>query len=76
MTQRLCSDLSLNFRPLTYVEGGVAGSSEIIYIGYPKGLDGRGAHAEEQLSAGHEQPQVVGVGQTSGLIAATRLRVV
>ncbi len=67
-------NLPLTYRPFTYVKRGVARPSKIIYVGNPKRLDGHRAHTKEQLSAGHEQPQVVSVGQTSGLIAATRLR--
>lgn len=63
----------LNHRPFTYVNRGVARSCKIIYVGNPKRLDWHRAHAKEQLSAGHEQPQVVGVGQAPGLIKATRL---
>lgn len=54
----------------TYVKRGVARSGKIIYVGNPKWLDGHRAHAKEQLSAGHERPQVARVGQTPGLASA------
>lgn len=56
--------------PLTYVKRGVTRSGKIIYVGNPKRLDRHRAHAEEQLSTGHEQPQVVSVGQTPGPVSA------
>lgn len=65
----------MNYRPFTYVKRGVSRSRKIIYVRNPKGLDGHRAHTKEQLSTGHEQPQVVGVGQAPGLVATTRLRV-
>lgn len=63
-------------RSFTYVKRGVARPCKIIYVGNPKGLDGHRAHAKEQLSAGHEKPQVLGVGQTPAVVLATGLRVV
>lgn len=65
---------SMSYRTFTYVERGVARPGKIIYVGNPKGLDGHRAHTEEQLSAGHEQPQLVGVGETPAVVSATRLR--
>lgn len=67
-------NLPLTYRPFTYVKRGVAGPSKIINVGNSKRLDGHRAHTEEQLSAGHEQPQVVRVSQTPGLIAAAGLQ--
>lgn len=68
-------DASLNYRPFTYVERGVARSCKVIDVGNPKGLDGHRAYTKEQLCTGHEQPQVVGVGQTPGLVPAAGLGV-
>lgn len=56
--------------PPTDVERGVYGSGEVVDVGDPEGLDGHGADAEQQLSGGHERPQLAGVGQTPGLVSA------
>lgn len=67
------SHQSLNCRSFTYVERGICRPSKIINVGNPIGLDGHWSDTKEQLSAGHEQPQVVGVGQTSRFITVARL---
>lgn len=61
-------------RTLTDVERRVSGSGEVVDVGDPEGLDGHGAHPEQQLCAGHQQPQRAAVAQTRRLLDATRLR--
>lgn len=66
----LSEQINLNYRPFTYIKRGVPRSSKIINVGNPKRLDGHRAHTEEQLSDGHEHPQVVSVRQTPGVVSA------
>lgn len=69
----MCKNCQLARRPIgppTDVERGVYGSGEVVDVGDPEGLDGHGADAEQQLSGGHQRPQLAGVGQTPGLVPA------
>lgn len=67
------SSKQMNHRTFTDVKRRVSSSGEVIDVWDPKRLDGHRADAEQQLSAAHQQPQGVGVGQTPRLVPTARL---
>lgn len=66
--QTFQQDLQIEF---TNVKSGVSRSSKIIDVGQPKRLNGHRTNPKQQLSTGHEWPQVMIFSQKSGLLLVT-----
>lgn len=61
-------DVQITF---TNVKCGVSRSSKIIYVGQPKRLNGHRTNPKQELSTGHEWPEVMIFSQMPGLLLVT-----